>query len=693
MKKIKILFLLSIIAISVKGQITTKIANVSTQGTLQNLITESEARTITTLTVTGNIDARDFAYMRDKIKLLSILDLSSSSIKAYTGIDGTYYGLSKIYPANELPAYSFYNPNLLTYKSLLTKIKFPNNITSLGNMALYYCWGLTGTLNIPASLKSIGDYALYGCTQISSYLVPGPNTRYSSSNGILFSKNQDTIIICPTIQSGDYSIPPTVKHIGSSAFEGCYNLTSVIIPSSVISIGSYAFSYCSGINGNLTLPNSVKRLDEGAFYGCYNLTGTVFIPASLSDLGEYCFLESNKIMSFIVNTSNPSYSSNNDILYSKDQDTLFICPPGKTSSLTIPVTVKLIGSYAFYKCKALTGMISIPKDVDYIGYYSFFGCNMISAYQVDPQNMYFTGENDVLYTKNKDRLLICPTTKSGTFNMPATVKFIDPSAFCNCSSLTGFINIPATVNSIGEYALYGCNQISGFNVDALNNFYSSSEGLLFNKNQDTLLICQLSKSGKYNIPSTVKAIGTSAFEGCLNLTEVSIPNSVTSIGNYAFEFCTGLTKINIPNNIVTIGSGAFYSCTNLQELTVAKTTPLIVDYFTFDFINKSICRLVVPIGSSILYKAAPYWEAFSLMSESVFDTKISEMTQSSVRLYIKEKKIFIEGLSSSDKVDIFTIQGKKLGQFISTGSTLSLQMRNSGIYIVRTVGSVWKIIL
>jgi len=65
---------------------TSKTLNVSTAGNLSNLITTTEASTITNLTISGNIDARDVAYMRDKITNLSVVDLSTATIKAYTGM-------------------------------------------------------------------------------------------------------------------------------------------------------------------------------------------------------------------------------------------------------------------------------------------------------------------------------------------------------------------------------------------------------------------------------------------------------------------------------------------------------------------------------------------------------------------------------------------------------------------------------
>lgn len=672
---------------------TPKTVNVATQGTLKYLITVEETKVVSTLTLTGNIDAQDFAFLRDKMKVLSILNLSSVIIKSYTGIEGTNMGFITSYPANEIPIYAFYNPLSFSYKPSLTSITLPSTTSSIGAQAFYYCWNLAGTITIPATVKYITDYAFYGCSSISAFSVANSNTRYSSVSGVLFNKNQDTLFIFPSLKSGIYSIPATVNHIGASSFENCYYVTSITFPSSITSIGSYAFSYCSGITGNLTLPASLKKLDDGAFYGCWNLTETVTIPASLTEFGNYCFLESNNLKSFSVNSANPYYSSYNDGLYSKNMDTLFVCPSAKTGTFTIPSTVKLIGSHAFYNCNKITGTITIPPLVDYIGYYSFYGCSLISGFQTDIQNLYFSTENNVLFSKNKDRLLAYPISKSGFYQMPSTVKQIDPCAFAYCTSITGTMNLPAAVNLIGDYAFYYCNQLTGFSVEVENMVYSSVDGLLFNRNKDSLLICPLSKTGNYDIPSSVRYVGISAFDGCSNLNSITIPESVEKIGSYAFEYCTGLTKLHLYKNTTSIGSGAFYNCTGLQSIEIENTTAPIIDYYTFDQVNKSTCKLIVPTGFSKSYQNVSYWGEFTQLSETDFANAYIIPAQEIIVIYGINHDILIEDIKLGEKVNIFTIQGKLIKTIIATQNTLRITAPSSGIFIVNIYNKSHKIIL
>jgi hypothetical protein len=692
-RKFNLVFLIVLIQASTSFSQTIKTINVNTAGTLSTLISEAEQKTITALTLTGNIDARDFVFMRDKMRVLSSVDLTLSTIKSFTGTDGTNTGTMTTYPANEIPAYSFYNPVYNTFKYTLTSFKLPSTTTSIGYLAFYYCTKLAGTVTIPASVKSIADYAFYGCTEISSFSVANNNPRYSSQNGVLFNKNQDTLFIFPGAKSGSYTIPSTVKHIGASAFEGQVNVTQLYFPSTLNSIGRYAFAYCNGISGNLNLPSNLKKIEDGAFYGCSKLNGTVIIPAGLTDFGSYCFFECNNISSFSVSASNTAYASLNDCLYSKNLDTLFICPGGKSGNFSIPANVKLIGSHAFYKCSKLTGNIFIPASVDFIGYYAFYGCSLITGFSVDQANPYFTAIDGVLFSKNIDRLLCCPPTKSGNYVIPSSVKYTDPSAFAYCTNITGQMNIPALLSNLGEYTFYGCNGISGFTVDKSNTRYAAYDGILYNSTLDTLLICPLSKTGKIEVPLSVKSIGVAAFDGCANLTEVNLPASLTIIENYAFEYCTGLTKFRIPRDIQKIGYAAFYNCNALTEVGIENPTPPIIEYYTFDQVNKTTCKLLVPEGAKINYENAPYWRTFEQIIETKFETGINKLHNQHYTLTSYKSIITINGLTQGDLISVFSPNGLLIKVIKSYDTTVSFNLPNQGVYIIKMPLETTKIIL
>lgn len=773
--RIKLFVCFSLFTALTFAQTVSKSVNVVTPGTLSTLLTSTETATVTNLTVTGNIDTRDFVYMRDKVTHLSVLDLSAARIKAYTGIDGTYAGYSITYPADEIPLCAFYNAYTYASKITLSSVKLPTTATSIGGSAFYYCYALAGAFTIPAAVKSIGSYALYGCTQISGYQVDVANTRYSATDGVLFNKKQDTLFVCPSSKTGAYTIPSTVVCIASSAFESCYGLTGgLTIPTSVKSIGSYAFYYCSGFTGALSLPNSLTYIGDGAFYGCSGLTGTVNISSSVGYIGTYAFFGCTKLSSFSVNAANLYYSSANDVLFNKKQDTLLICPSTKTGTYTIPSTVKGLGSYSFYQCDSLKGSFAIPKSVGYIGYYAFYGCTQISAFSVDALNAKYSSKDGVLFTKQQDTLLVCPAAKSGSYTVPSTVKGIGTSAFYSCGNLTGALTIPASVSYIGSYAFYGCNQIAAYNVDAANLYYSSVDGVLFSKKQDSLWICPPSKTGSYTVPSGVKHIGTysfyyctgingtvsipatlnsigdyafygcknisafqveagnkyysatdgvlmnqvkdsificpagktgvyqipssvvaidySAFDECVNLTQINFPPSVKSVGASAFYYCTGLTEVILPTSITTIGSGAFYGCYNLTSFGIKATTPPLIDGYTFAYVDQTKCKLLLPVGTSATYKNALYWKDFVLTSETDF-TGITPVATSRTHIYSAQNQIVVNGLTDGETVEVYNMAGQKLTAQQAAAGQVAISARKGAAYLVKTKERCAKVVL
>ena len=123
----------------------------------------------------------------------------------------------------------------------LTSIEISSNVTIIGDDAFAYCTNLT-SIEIPSSVTSVGYYAFSECTSLNSINVDKSNQKYSSEDGILFDKDKKELIRYPTgKKEKEYNIPSSVTRIEWAAFSGCTSLTSIEIPSSVTSIGGYAF--------------------------------------------------------------------------------------------------------------------------------------------------------------------------------------------------------------------------------------------------------------------------------------------------------------------------------------------------------------------------------------------------------------------------------------------------------------------
>ena len=352
----------------------------------------------------------------------------------------------------------------------LTSVTLGNSVTSIGDVAFYDCSGLT-SITIPDSVTSIGYYAFEGCTGLKSINVASDNDCFSSNNGVLFNKEKTELIKYPEGKSEtSYTIPNSVTSIEDRAFAGCRSLTSITIPDSVTSIGYGTFDGCSGLT-SITIPDSVTSIGESAFSFCYSLT-----------------------------------------------------------SVTLGNSVTSIGESAFYACKSLTS-ITIPNSVTSIGIYAFSGCDSLTSINVASDNDCFSGNNGVLFNKEKTELIKYPEGKSETsYTIPNSVTSIGESAFSDCYSLTS-ITLGNSVTSIGDWAFCVCTGLTSI-----------------------------------TIPDSVTSIGDRAFVDCRSLTSVTLGNSVTSIGGYAFAGCTGLASITISDSVTSIGGYAFYDCSGLKDV-------------------------------------------------------------------------------------------------------------------------------
>lgn len=440
--------------------------------------------------------------------------------------------------------------------SSLASVTIPSSITGLDYYAFARCTSLT-SLTIPSSVTYISKYTFEGCTSLTSITVEDGNTTYDSRencNAIINTSSNTLILGCKNTV-----IPSSVTSIGDYAFRGC-SIASVTIPSSVTNIGYYAFNNCTSL-ASVIIPGSVTSIGNNAFSGCTSLA-SVTIENGVSSIGHSAFEYCNSLTSIIIPSSIISIGS----------CAFRYCP--SLRSVAIENGVTSIESDAFYYCRSLTS-ITIPSSVTNIEIAAFAGCTSLTSIIVENGNNKYDsreGCNAIIETSSNTLVAGCARTI-----IPNSVISIAPYAFCGHSTLTT-ISIPNTVISIGKSAFYGCSSLISV-----------------------------------AIPDGVTSIGDNTFYGCSSLASLCIPNSVVSIGEFAFERCS-FTSVNIPSRVTYIGDAAFYYCHSLADVTILASTPPTISSSTF--YTYGTLTLHVPSSCGDAYRAAEYWNTFTIVEDA-----------------------------------------------------------------------------
>jgi BspA type Leucine rich repeat region (6 copies) len=512
------------------------------------------------------------------------------TITGYTGLGGTVTIPNTIngYPVSSV------GDNAFQYNNVLTNLIVGTNVLSLGRNTFAYNTNLA-TVIIPNSVTNIVGGTFYDCTNLVSITLGDGIRSVGDSSfafdaslvGLYFEGNAPSFVSLTSIFYGVSAATVIYYNSGATGWTASYDALSTKTIQS-----QYGYSINSG-GASVTLTN---------YYGP---GGAVAIPAAIIGLpvtiiGYEAFNYTGfggNLTSVIIPDSVTSISSDAFVNY------------GSLVNLTIPNSVTSLGNGAFFIC-GLTN-VNIPSNVVNIGIIPFAVCSSLSAITVDPQNPVYSSAGGVLFNKNQTVLIEHPAGLAGAYAVPDSVTNISQAAFYYNDSLPS-VTIFSKVTVIGTEVFLDCNHLTAIFVDSLNPAYASVNGVLFNKNQTTLIAYPADLAGPYKVPSSVTVIADYAFGGCVSLTAITLPTSLTSIGYESFYYCQSLVSVSIPRNVTYLADEAFIYCNGLTSLLFQGNTPTLGGQDVFYDVPSStkVYYLADTIGWSTTYGSLSTIELF-----------------------------------------------------------------------------------
>lgn len=533
------------------------------------------------------------------------------------------------------------------YATEIKTITLPETLTAIGDFAFAHT--SVSSFVIPGSVNEIGRAILAGCTKLKALTIPYVGKTISAEGeeaklGWFFGTSSYNGTEAVTLNGTTYYVPTALVKvvvtkavkIGDFAFYGMKNLTEIVLPDTVETIGITVFAYCSKLE-RMTL-NNVTVIGSSAFQGCTSLKTvhfgnklktiggaafastklqTVDLPSTVTEIGANAFNGISNLRTIIVRTTGTvltyntsfngcsayakvfvpdellsSYKSkwsqlgadkfyglsivkNNGMAIS---GTTLVQYFGTNESVTIPSNVTTILPYAFYG-NAFVRSVVIPGSVETISTYAFAGCSALETVRMN------TGVRKV------DASAFAGCEKLTTVIFPATLTSIGSNAFDGCTGITA-LTLPSKLETIGNYAFKNVQittivvpkSVTSIGAGAFQGCPLESITLPFVGNADgsSNRVWYIFGSSIDSLPATLRSVSitnatvipASAFYGCTKIENITINDGVSSIGGSAFYECIALKSMKMPASVKTIGSYAWYNCTSITEIKLSNITVL-----------------------------------------------------------------------------------------------------------------------
>ena len=534
------------------------------------------------------------------------------------------------------------------YAMEIQTITLPETLTTIGDFAFAHT--SVSSFIIPGSVNEIGRAILAGCTKLRALTIPYVGKTISAEGeeaklGYFFGTSSYNGTEAVTQNGTTYYVPTALVKvvvtkaikIGDFAFYGMKNLTEIVLPDTVETIGTSAFVSCSKLE-RMTL-NNVTVIGSSAFQGCTSLKAVTFgnklktiggaafastnlqtvdLPSTVTEIGVNAFNGISNLRTIIVRTTGTVLTYNTSMFtgcsaYAKvfvpDEllssykskwsqlgadkfyglsivknngmaisGTTLVQYFGTNESVTIPSNVTMILPYAFYG-NAFVRSVVIPGSVETISTYAFAGCSALETVRMN------TG------VRNVDASAFAGCEKMTTVFFPATLATIGNNAFDGCTGITS-LTLPSNLETIGNYAFKNVQittivvpkSVTSIGTGAFQGCPPESITLPFVGNADgsSNRVWYIFGSSIDSLPDTLRSVSitnatvipASAFYGCTKIENITINDGVSSIGGSAFYECIALKSMKVPASVKTIGSYAWYNCTSITEIKLSNLTVL-----------------------------------------------------------------------------------------------------------------------
>lgn len=494
----------------------------------------------------------------------------------------------------------------------ITAVKL-NNVKKISEGAFYAVRNLRN-VELGASVETIEDGAISATPDLSRFTVDSNNPNYTAdAEGIIYTKNQEELVLYPSGRAGEYSTLPTTKKIRKRAFYYAQKVTKVNFNSALENIDNDAFQVTTALNEiTFAAPSNLKRIGTWVFY-MSGLT-KLELPSSLKEIGSSAFKSNNNLKTVTV-ADNSQLESIGTNAFSENSNLESFTFEGSTA-------LKTIASEAFSNDTKLASF-DVPANVETINRAAFNGTSSMKhvTFQA-PAKIKKIGEAAF---QNANAL--------ENIDLPEGLEEIQKDAFNKCTSLTE-IGIPASVNKIDPTGFQQAEKLEKFTVNKNNTVYSSVDGFLLSKDKKTLVSFPPAKASTYYtlLPPTIETIGAQAFYAINKLENITIPEKVNRIEKFAFDQLVNL------NTIAFLGK---------HPIPAANVDP---SAFNPDNVHPNTIDLSVRKGTEGEYATNSVWNKFNKVGVSFFEETNGAGNGETEYFPLSQKAVMIVGT----KADVYT---------------------------------------